>query len=309
MKNVLSISKICFAMVIALSAVSCQYKELDVDDALPKTPATFIYDYSLLSFEPGMMRLIITPMEGQFTSPMLRDFKDSLAINLPYGQYKIVSFNNDSEKLYYSGMYSLTDRPAILSSAASASKYGIKSSRTGDVYYDYPDRVAIASDTIKVVNRKGINENIFVIRPVEITKGITIEVRGIKNLTLLHEAKFLLDNCSVEYYPVEGTVGNEKGTVVSTDFDIDLSSGEVSTDFYVFGLTPETKHLDLILSGNGFSNTLTFDLDGRIQYDEATGRILILLETDFDLADVAPKGSFFDMHVDEWETDSVDVNL
>lgn len=309
MNKILTISACVLMMVVTLT--SCHYK--DFDEYPGNVPVKFVFSYDSLEFKPGMMRMLICPKEGQFTEPLVNDFRDSTTVSIPLGSYRVVSYSNDSEILRSSRANDQDGNLLITTGLADRTKFHVPDSLASWEFYDYPDRVAAyIDDSVSIVwndERTLLSDNTFLLIPHEITKSVTIEIDGMRGMQWLTGVTFSLDGCNTDYYPAADSPGKETGSIVCSDASVNFKDSVITTQFHIFGL-PKTQGntLHLFLSGNGFSHTLWFDIDGKVQYLNNHGDMLIRLTTDFDVRSVAPHNNF-DVGIDEWRTDSVDIKM
>lgn len=289
---------------------SCQYKDFD-DGSTTARPVKFVYDYSSLDFSPKMMRLVIYPLDGQFSRPVVRDFRDSLTVSLPPGRYSVVAFNNDSEILRYSGYEELQGNVKITSGLADTTKLAGLRTRAEAAYYDYPDPTAVVyNNTVTVAGGIFLGEEQRVtLTPTRATHYVDVQIEGMQNLHLLTGITFSLDGCYVEYFPTERGCGSAKASVVSHDVFKNPDERLIYATFSVFGLDlGETHTLRMLVEGANFRKVFSCNLDGdKLHYADNGWDYIIRLKCDFDIKDLVPVRGTFDVKVDDWNDVNVDI--
>lgn len=296
------------AFILAIAMTSCQYKDFDGEESADDNHNTeFVYDYSAIDFKPEMMRLVVYPLDGQFTEPMVRDFRDSLATTIDPGRYRCVAFNDDSEVLRYTGYDDMDANVRISSAVSDPVKTTPLDTLTGATIYDYPDRVATCHISTFTIVPDDLN--VIRLKPVEATRNVEVIVEGMKNMGLLNSALVCLDGCYVEYFPMGETTGTSTGIVSSPDVNISPDDKLLTSNFSFFGLNSATHHtLRVIIIGKAIRHVLNFDVTDKIEYTSQRGDIRIHVKTDFDVQTLAPSSNF-DVNVDDWNNDSTDISL
>lgn len=304
-----------------MTLVSCQYKDFDELNDVPDNETTvqakFIFDYSKLGFQPKVMRLVLYPLDGQFTNPMIRDVKDSITVKLLKGRYGAVAFNEDNSILLFSGYNTMQGNTKVTTGYADKSRLALLDTLTNAVFYDFPERTAVFyCDSIRLGEESTDSRAVNIIRnritfvPYETTRNVDVRIEGMKNMQYLTSVVFCLDGCYTEYYIKEKSTGTATGFIVSPDFKVDLSDSILSGNYYIFGLSPITRHtLHVILGGEGFSHVLNFDLIDNVKYADNGFDIQIRLQSDFDVYSLVPRSGGFNLDVHDWTTDSTDVKL
>lgn len=289
---------------------SCYYKDFGTYHGT--VPVKFVFDYDSIDFRPQMMRLVVYPLDGQFTEPMVRDFRDTLTVNLPAGHYRVAAFNDDSGILRYSDYDTMDGKVTISSGIADKNKTLKLDTIPGATFYDYPDRVAtVYEPSLDIAMPTDNTEAITVhLLPTEATSQVHVTISGMRHMNLLQQVELCLDSCYVAYYVSAQAAAPPIAFVVSPDARIAAEDNVLTANFNIFGLPTDDGHtLRLILNGMGFSHILNFGLDGKIERRAGSRDVWINLCTDFDIDKLVPKGSGFDVDVDEWTTDSAELKL
>lgn len=298
---------IALTLLAVLCLQSCHYKEFD-EDFLDAVPVRIVADWQGADFRPGL-RLVICPLDGQFSRPYVVDMKDSTSLRLPVGRYRIVAFNSYSDILRVTGLDDLTGGVEIHTDPADASKLSCLDTVPHSTFYDYPDRT-MAGRAWTATVRKDVPDNRIVIPVKEATVPVNIVISGIRHLEYINTAVFALDNCNLAYYPATDSVGKRLVTLVSYDTKMDFAHGTVSTSFQTFGFLPKDSHVIWIgLTGEGYGTVLRYDVDDRNFSVGEDGNITIRLDTDFDVKTIISKESPFSVDVDKWREDSLDIEM
>lgn len=294
-------------LLAVVSLASCHYKDFD-EDFLDSAPVRIVADWQGADFRPGL-RLVICPLDGQFSRPYIVDMRDSATLSLPVGRYRIVAFNSSSDILRVTGLDDLSGNVEIHTDPADVSKLACLDTVPHSTLYDYPDRT-MAGRTWTATVRKDVPLNRILIPVKEATVPVNIVIRGIRHLEYINTAVFTLDNCNLAYYPAADSVGKSLVTLVSYDSKIDIAHGAVSNSFQTFGFSPKDSHVIWIgLTGEGYGTVLRYDVDPENLSVDGDGNITIHLDTDFDIRTIIPKGSSFTVGVDKWREDSVDIEM
>ena len=76
----------------------------------------------------------------------------------------------------------------------------------------------------------------------------------------------------------------------------------------IYGIGQQQHILNVFLEGSNWHKILSFDVSDQLQkQSQGMSPIIVIVNTDFDVKDVVPKDSRFDIHVSDWEDKEIPI--
>lgn len=273
-----------------LTLVSCHYKEFDDYDGSMKVKV--VMDYSgidSVASRPSGMKVVFYSDGMSFSQVCY--VRDSAIVDIPAGNYNVVTYNEDSEINRYGLMEEYGNAPVIYTDEAG--KYGLfhRDSLDTAVYYDFPDR--LFSDT-KQFSLNGTpclsdyEEKRIVLSPRERTRRVEVAVDGIKNQKYITSLRMSLDGIQRRYVPPFWQVP-ESYVPIAFESVMDGGGGRITGSLNVFGFDSGKHYLQLFVEGSGYRRLLRFDVTEQVLRQlPAKGTVRIYVNTDYDAFDDYP---------------------
>lgn len=323
MKSSIYSSIICVAL--ATTMASCQYKDFDEYDGT--VPVKVVVDYSNSGCQqvPAISRVLFYPLENQ-SNPFIYDIKDSAIVNLPTGLMQSLAYNNNSEINRTRGFRDATASPVIYTDRADYRGIFKKDSLDNTIYYDYPDVTYAAWQTEEVKGNEKVSsadDNRIFLAMKQVTRPVTIEVRGIRNASFLRSVRMSLSGIQKEYSPVEGYVHSNvsivaDGTIDTKDpdkgnrsvFDDKTVIDTLRSSMNIYGVGQEGHTLTAFLDGCNWHKVLSFDVTKQLQAQrEGMAPIHVIVETTYNVKDDVPVEGGFNINFKDWDDTEVPVDM
>lgn len=321
MKNILYSGFLGLAMTIGIT--SCQYKDFDEYDGTVPAKVVVDYSHSDCGSKPLINRVIFYPMQDQAKS-FQNDIKDSSIVQLPTGLIQVFAFNNTSEINRTRGMADIAASPVIYTEKADYRGIYQKDDFDKTEYYDYPDTTYISWKSVTISGNAQVSspdDNRIVLQMERVTRPVLIEVCGLRNASFVHGVRMSLSGIQKEYSPVRGYnhtyVNLVADGIVETDdpdkgnrsvFDNKTVIDTLRSSLNIYGIGQQQHILNVFLEGSNWHKILSFDVSDQLQkQSQGMSPIIVIVNTDFDVKDVVPKDSRFDIHVSDWEDKEIPI--
>lgn len=301
---------------LAMILTSCGYKDFNEYEGLLKTKV--IIDYSRMdtvSNKPEQMKVVFYSTDMDYTYVCF--IKDSAVVEIPVGNYKVFTFNDNSELNRFSvsfGDHSLNEILMIYTDEADSRGILHKDSLDKTVYYDYPDRTFADSKPFTVkgdIYTTKIDDNRLVLYPEEKTRRVEVIADGIKNQKYIKGVRMTIDSVQREYIPELWQYPNQYVPLV---FDASMLAEQerLEGSMNIFGITNGHHYLQIFIQGNGFNRILRFDVTEQVKNQfNSKETMKIYVNANYDAFDDYPidVSGGINIGVEDWYNEDIPANL
>lgn len=298
MKHRILFSLMPFSLCAYLLLTSCKRNELCYETGVP-IQVIINWDLTNLTTNqlPENMHLLFFPAGG---GNLILDYVESTGgmIRLQEGDYAVLTFNDNTEHIYFRGKQSYTTIEAYVKQITPKR---FTTPRAGEVIIDQPDSLYVAATDNFNVHP---SPHILVLEkaPISYVRQIPFTFRSVRGMQYLSGIEITVDNLAQSIILYSGEPSQQTGTVLPR---YSISGDKITGYFTTFGhyYSPQIKH----------TFTITFLYDGKPivkQYDvthmmDTYDRIDITDNITFDPID-NPGG--FNPGVNDWEHEDVELD-
>ena len=303
------------AWLITGTLSSCQHKEL----CLPSSPTArvqVVFDWSTASGGPaeGMTAFFFPEQGGE---PLRYDFgnPEGGTVNIPWGYYRVIYLNNDTETLLLRGTESYDTFEVYTRTTSVGETMSTRTEPLGANPENAP--VVMAPEQLWGGSRKGVYfvaseaASYTLTLPVySKTSVYSIEVKGVENLKYVSSVGASFSGLSGSLFPGDDRPSSGR-SVVPFPADSDGKS-TITGSTLVFGLsgsadTSRVLTLYLILA-DGSKYYYRFDVSEQVNNAPDKRHIRIVLEG-LPLPKPIVNGGGFHPSVDKWDTEEVNLSV
>ncbi len=299
-------------VLTVLPGSSCTHKELCYEyTAGAEIQVTFHWD-NAPDASPGSMRLYLFPVDG--SAPLSYEFtsKDGGTIRIPYGTYRAICLNSDTESIQYRNLYNYEQFEAYTPEKQSGLTSNIpRGENTDEPLGQSPDMLWVDRKEIFSVQPSAEKTELS-FYPTSSISQYQIEINHVKNLR------------SVSDNDINGTVsglsdglrlGNDSLSekTITIPFPVSIQAdSSLTAHFLCFGCLPEdgkSQALQIyIILKDGRKIYYTFDVTQCIK--NATEKRHVLLKIDsLSLPVPVTDNSGFHIDVDNWNHVDVPISM
>ena len=241
-----------FMILIAAVALSACHKELCYQHP-HSCGLEVVFDWEEApEASPTTMSLYLYPLESENDLPLRYEFKgrDGGIVSIPEGSYAAVCLNSDLRLL------SITEgtRAGLLTVISAGTqvlselgRYGITEKNIPRAEGTGEERIASSADHLYTgtleqfaISRNDKDRKI-VIKPMEATRRIRVEIRNVENSERLLASGAALTTLSGSFMPWDFTATNERVTI-PLDLTLDQERTTLTGSFLTFGCPPYCEH-------------------------------------------------------------------
>lgn len=312
---------IVWAVVCGCILTACDHKDLLYPSLAKMIKITITFDWSQVDEEeqPEGMRVAIYEKDND-SNPLLYDvpFGDSLVVELPEGNYRVVTYNYDSDGV-------------IISSDSSSQGITITTDGTttpdGENASQTPSNVIGSTEKDLTEDIKEIEEwgdyNV-VITPTRIVYHYQYEVNGVQQLGNIAKVSASLSNMYTSISLSGESAAKKAASALSTlALEAKVEGEQIVGDFYTFGYKQSASEEEekpnnvfklYITDKNGDMHELEQDVTPQIQNARAATSYqdkYLVIDFDFtvpkDTTHTSTGGGAFDVSADDWEDVNEDI--
>lgn len=304
-----------FALLAMLTLLACEHKDLNFEYAMTAR-VRVVFDWkNALEAAPATMSLYLFPQDGG--KPQTYEFTDYRGdyIEVPFGQYKAVCVNSDTESVLYRNI-DFFDRfeayaqggVMTLRSAALPRTKGTANERVTQS----PDPLYTARLDEVVINSAEENQVVTLYPELSVAR-VRVTIRNVDNLKYLSA-----DAITGALTGLSGglLVGLNRTTTdpVTVPFKVE-SDGEstLTAEFLAFGQPGTSRQVNKLvvyaIIPDGSKNSYTFDVTQQLKSASDPYNVHIVLDGLPLPKPIVSGGSGFQPDVDDWEHVDVDVAM
>lgn len=313
---------LCCLALLVLLLTGCEHKPLCYDH--PHGQAVrVVFNWSRLRQMPGAMRLFFYPLGRQRTEPYVYDvgadrLLPGIAVELPAGKYRVLSFNIDTENVFVRNEQQFADielYTAQRSLTLTAKRDGQTVTRSIPLV-DTPEWMCRASlAEVQVQSATANAEQLIELTPRPAVSRLLYQIRGIRNIDRARSIIGTLSGVAGSLFAGSGMFPEKSSTV---HFEASVKGGVVVGEFNLFGINltavPREKNLFTLYfrTAAGISH-LTFDITDKMRIVEEDNQYVINayidIETDMELPHPIGGEGGMQVDVEQWEEVNIDIDI
>lgn len=242
-----TIKNMAMVAVTALALTACEYKELGEPENLRNMKQfTVNYQWDNVDSIPGSMRIAFYPKDCTMNMQGYTFFDISNGtseLELPVGEYRVVSWNNDIEHVITDGYAQQT---TIYATTGNYSPHGnvnipkvLDSLYNGQRVLDYPDYMVHANQ-LDFILEENNQKQVLTLTPDSMVVGVEIRLHGIAGLEWCLKCRGAINNIAAKRLIAYSNLTQELATIMF-DATWNAADSTVTAKFWIFGIEPSDR--------------------------------------------------------------------